>query len=110
MPDAAFDAYRRLITRLISDPDTWSDPVDGLLAPDVLPRRAMAALPTTPPPDRALHTRFFRLAENEPDRVAVAVVRAGGDTLTYGELAYTARAGSPRSCASTASGRATPSR
>ncbi|MEW2219649.1 amino acid adenylation domain-containing protein [Streptomyces sp. NPDC006990] len=89
VPDAAFDAYRRLITRLISDPDTWYGPVDGLLAPDVLPRRAVAALSPTPPPDRALHTRFFRLAENEPDRVAV--VRAGGDTLTYGELADTAR-------------------
>ncbi|WP_443054463.1 amino acid adenylation domain-containing protein [Streptomyces sp. NBC_00334] len=89
VPDAAFDAYRGLITRLITDPDTWARPVDGLLAPDVLPRRAVAALPPVPPPDRALHTRFFRLAETEPGRVAV--VSTGGDTLTYGELADTAR-------------------
>ncbi|MGW3955757.1 amino acid adenylation domain-containing protein [Streptomyces sp. NPDC004752] len=89
VPDAAFDAYRRLITHLVSDPDAWARPVDGLLAPDVLPRRAVAALPPTPVPDRALHTRFFRLAETEPGRTAV--VRTTGDTLTYGELGRTAR-------------------
>ncbi|MEU9731644.1 amino acid adenylation domain-containing protein [Streptomyces sp. NPDC048002] len=89
VPDAAFDAYRGLITRLIADPGAWDRPVDGLLAPDVLPRRAVAALPPTPLPDRALHTRFFRLAATEPDRAAV--VGADGDTLTYGELGRTAR-------------------
>ncbi|MCX5034759.1 MULTISPECIES: non-ribosomal peptide synthetase [Streptomyces] len=89
VPDAAFDAYRRLVTRLITDPDAWNRPVDGLLAPDVLPRRAVAALPPTPVPDRALHTRFFRLAETEPGRTAV--VRTTGDTLTYRELAHAAR-------------------
>ncbi|MFB7496395.1 amino acid adenylation domain-containing protein [Streptomyces sp. NPDC056161] len=89
VPDAAFDAYRGLITRLLTDPDAWAQPVDGLLAPDVLPRRAVAALPAAPVPDRALHTRFFRLAETEPDRPAV--VRTTGDTLTYGELAHAAR-------------------
>ncbi|GAA3952969.1 non-ribosomal peptide synthetase [Streptomyces marokkonensis] len=89
VPDAAFDAYRRLVTRLVRDPGTWARPVDGLLAPDVLPRRAVAALPPTPVPDRALHTRFFRLAETEPGRTAV--VRATGDTITYGELAHAAR-------------------
>ncbi|MFD8613406.1 amino acid adenylation domain-containing protein [Streptomyces sp. NPDC059631] len=89
VPDAAFDAYRGLITRLITDPGTWARPVDGLLAPDVLPGRAVAALPPAPVPDRALHTRFFRLAETEPGRVAV--VGTGGDPLTYGEAAGTAR-------------------
>jgi amino acid adenylation domain-containing protein len=89
VPDAAFAAYRRLILRLITDPEAWARPVDGLLAPDVLPKRAVAALPPTPLPDRALHTRFFRLAETEPDRTAV--VRTTGDTLTYGELAHAAR-------------------
>ncbi|RMB84899.1 non-ribosomal peptide synthetase [Streptomyces shenzhenensis] len=89
VPDAAFDAYRRLITRLVTEPDAWAGPVDGLLAPDVLPRRAVAALPPTPVQDRALHTRFFRLAETEPGRTAV--VRTTGDPLTYGELAHAAR-------------------
>ncbi|WP_416530982.1 amino acid adenylation domain-containing protein [Streptomyces coelicoflavus] len=89
VPDAAFDAYRRLVTRLITEPDAWARPVDGLLAPDVLPRRAVAALPPAPVPHRALHTRFFRLAETEPERTAV--VRTAGDTLTYGELARAAR-------------------
>ncbi|MFE1854899.1 amino acid adenylation domain-containing protein [Streptomyces sp. NPDC059489] len=89
VPDAAFDAYHGLITRLLTDPDAWARPVDGLLAPDVLPRRAVAALPPTPVPDRALHTRFFRLAESDPGRTAV--VCTTGDTLTYGELARAAR-------------------
>ncbi|MFF0570452.1 amino acid adenylation domain-containing protein [Streptomyces sp. NPDC004041] len=89
VPDAAFDAYRRLITRLITDPGAWDRPGDGLLDTDVLARRAVAALPPTPVPDRALHTRFFRLAETDPGRAAV--VGTSGDTLTYGELADTAR-------------------
>lgn len=89
VPDAAFVAYRRLITRLITDPDAWARPVDGLLAPEVLPGRKVAALPSAPVPDRALHTRFFRLAETEPGRTGV--VRTTGDTLTYGELAHAAR-------------------
>ncbi|MGV9390810.1 amino acid adenylation domain-containing protein [Streptomyces olivaceus] len=89
VPDAAFDAYRRLITRLRTDPDAWDRPVDGLLAPGVLARRAVAALPPAPVPHRALHTRFFELAETEPDRTAV--VRTTGAPLTYGQLADTAR-------------------
>ncbi|MFE7623126.1 amino acid adenylation domain-containing protein [Streptomyces sp. NPDC057509] len=89
VPDAAFDAYRGLITRLIKDPGTWARPVDGLLAPGILPGRAVAALPPVPVSDRALHTRFFRHAETCPGRVAV--VRTDGSTLTYGELADSAR-------------------
>ncbi|OMI35640.1 amino acid adenylation domain-containing protein [Streptomyces sparsogenes DSM 40356] len=89
VPDAAFDAYRRLVTRLITEPDAWARPVEGLLAPEVLPRRAVAALPPAPVPDRALHTRFFRLAETDPDRTAV--VRTTGEALTYGQLARASR-------------------
>ncbi|MEU0965082.1 amino acid adenylation domain-containing protein [Streptomyces sp. NPDC005917] len=89
VPDAAFEAYRRLITDLVTDPSAWTRPVGPLLDPGVLPRRAVAALPPTPLPDRALHTRFFRLAEAEPGRTAV--IRENGDTLTYGQLGHQAR-------------------
>ncbi|MFD8339112.1 amino acid adenylation domain-containing protein [Streptomyces solisilvae] len=89
VPDAAFDAYRRLITGLVADASAWARPVGPLLGPGVLPRRAVAALPPTPLPGRALHTRFFRLAEAEPRRTAV--IRETGDPLTYGQLAREAR-------------------
>ncbi|WP_239078006.1 non-ribosomal peptide synthetase [Streptomyces sp. SID9124] len=89
VPDAAFDAYRGLIAHLITDPGAWTRPVDGLLAPEVPQGRVVAALPPVPVPNRALHTRFFRLAETGPGRVAV--VRTDGSTLTYGELADAAR-------------------
>ncbi|MFJ3946406.1 amino acid adenylation domain-containing protein [Streptomyces griseoaurantiacus] len=89
VPDAAFDAYRRLVGRLLTDPGAWSRPVDGLLAPGVLARRAVTALPPAPVPERALHTRFFARAETDPDRTAV--LPAGGTPLTYGALARAAR-------------------
>ncbi|HBF82200.1 MAG TPA: non-ribosomal peptide synthetase [Streptomyces sp.] len=89
VPDAAFDAYRRLIGRLVTDAEAWDRPVNGLLAADVLPRRAVAALPATPATARALHTRFFRLAETQPDRAAV--ISPTGDAITYGELGGRAR-------------------
>ncbi|MGW3968836.1 amino acid adenylation domain-containing protein [Streptomyces ardesiacus] len=89
VPDAAFEAYRALVTRLVTEPDAWDRPVDGLLGPGVLARRSVAALPPAPLPDRALHTRFFRLADTDPDRPAV--VRSAEDTLSYGELAHQAR-------------------
>ncbi|MER6237966.1 amino acid adenylation domain-containing protein [Streptomyces clavifer] len=89
VPEAAFDAYQRLITGLVTDPSAWTRPVGALIGPDVLSRRAVAALPPTPQPDRALHTRFFRLAEAEPERPAV--VRESGDSRTYGQLAREAR-------------------
>ncbi|MFF2650709.1 amino acid adenylation domain-containing protein [Streptomyces sp. NPDC058045] len=89
VPDAAFDAYRRLVTRLVTEPDAWTRPVDGLLAPGVLPGRAIAALPPAPVSGHALHTRFFRHAETAPDRTAV--VRPTGEPIGYGELARTAR-------------------
>ncbi|MEU3183953.1 amino acid adenylation domain-containing protein [Streptomyces sp. NPDC006923] len=89
VPEAAFEAYRRLITGLVTDAAAWARPVGALLDPGVPARRAVAALPPTPLPDRALHTRFFRLAEAEPRRTAV--VRENGDTRTYGQLARAAR-------------------
>lgn len=89
VPEAAFGAYRRLITALVKDPSAWTRPVGALLGPDVLPRRAVTALAPTAQPDRALHTRFFRLAEAEPSRTAV--VHEDGRHRTYGQLAREAR-------------------
>ncbi|WP_406143470.1 amino acid adenylation domain-containing protein [Streptomyces sp. NBC_01012] len=89
VPEAAFDAYRRLVTGLVTEPSAWTRPVGDLLGPEVLPRRAVAALPPTPRPEHALHSRFFRLAATEPSRTAV--VREDGTTLTYGRLAHEAR-------------------
>ncbi|RCG28574.1 amino acid adenylation domain-containing protein [Sphaerisporangium album] len=89
VPDAAFAAYRRLVTGLLTTGEAWLRPVGSLLDEDRLPARAVAALPPSPPPGHVLHTRFFRLAEQRPGRVAV--VREDGSTLTYGELAPMAR-------------------
>ena len=52
VPEAAFDAYQRLITGLVTDPSAWTRPVGALLGPDVLSRRAVAVLPPTPQPVR----------------------------------------------------------
>ncbi|GAA4203981.1 non-ribosomal peptide synthetase [Streptosporangium oxazolinicum] len=89
VPEAAFDAYRRLVTDLLTTSQAWLRPVGPLLAADRLAARAVAALPPSPPSGHALHTRFFALADERPGRVAV--VAEDGSTLTYGDLALVAR-------------------
>ncbi|MGJ6968544.1 amino acid adenylation domain-containing protein [Streptosporangium sp. G11] len=89
VPDAAFDAYRRLVTGLLTTSEAWLLPVGPLLDADRLPVRAVAALPAAPQPGHVLHTRFFHLADERPGRVAV--VTEDGDVLTYADLALVAR-------------------
>ncbi|WP_326639981.1 amino acid adenylation domain-containing protein [Streptosporangium sp. NBC_01755] len=89
VPDAAFDAYRRLVTDLLTTSEAWLLPVGPLLAADRLPVRAVAALPAAPQPGHVLHTRFFRLADERPGHLAV--VKEDGSALTYAELALVAR-------------------
>ncbi|MFF3438559.1 amino acid adenylation domain-containing protein [Streptosporangium sp. NPDC002721] len=89
VPDAAFDAYRRLVTGLLTTSEAWLLPVGPLLDAGRLPVRAVAALPAAPRPGHVLHTRFFHLADERPGRVAV--VTEGGDVLTYAGLALVAR-------------------
>ncbi|MFF5113622.1 amino acid adenylation domain-containing protein [Streptosporangium sp. NPDC000509] len=89
VPDAAFEAYRRLVTGLLSTSEAWLLPVGPLLAADRLPARAVAALPPSPPPGHALHTRFFALVDERPDRLAV--IAEDGSALTYAALALAAR-------------------
>ncbi|WP_236725317.1 non-ribosomal peptide synthetase [Amycolatopsis orientalis] len=77
--DDMFEAYVSLVDRLAVIP--WQEPV-----PDLLPsrqREVRAAVNATagPVPEGALHSEFFRLAAESPDRVAVV------GALTYGELA-----------------------
>ncbi|MEV6318359.1 amino acid adenylation domain-containing protein [Streptomyces sp. NPDC051776] len=89
VPDAAFDAYRHLVDTLVDDEAAWSRPVGPLLPAGSLAARERAALPPAPAPGHALHSRFFRLATERPDHVAV--VREDGRRLSYGALAIEAR-------------------
>jgi amino acid adenylation domain-containing protein len=89
VPGAAFAAYRRLVTGLLSDDAAWLRPVGPLLSLGQLAARAVTALPAAPAPGHGLHTRFFRLAERHPDRIAV--ICEDGQELSYGQLALEAR-------------------
>ncbi|GIH64561.1 non-ribosomal peptide synthetase [Microbispora siamensis] len=89
VPDAAFDAYRRLVTGLVTTDEAWLRPVEPMPAADLPTVRAVAALPPAPPPGHAVHIPFFRLADEHA--AVTAVVREDGSTVTYGELSSSAR-------------------
>ncbi|MEU9891022.1 amino acid adenylation domain-containing protein [Sphaerisporangium sp. NPDC051011] len=89
VPDAAFDAYRRLVTDLVTTGEAWLRPFEPMPADRLPAVRAVAALPPSPPPGHAVHVPFFRLADEHPTRIAV--VREDGSTMTYGELSTSAR-------------------
>nr|WP_324603482.1 AMP-binding protein [Streptomyces sp. SPB074] len=89
VPDAAFAAYRALLTSLTEDESAWERPV-GPLAPAAHLAAREAATPARVPASGApLHAAFFRHAETHPGRLAV--VREDGTRLSYGELADAAR-------------------
>ncbi|MFD6149912.1 amino acid adenylation domain-containing protein [Streptomyces sp. NPDC060243] len=89
VPDAAFAAYRALLTSLTEDESAWERPVGPLVPAAVLAAREAAAPARVPESGEPLHAPFFRHAAEHPGRLAV--VREDGTRLSYGELADAAR-------------------
>ncbi|MEV7028222.1 condensation domain-containing protein, partial [Kitasatospora sp. NPDC093558] len=83
--DAMFDAYSRLLDRLLSDAGTWSEPVPALLPASQLAVRTSANDTAGPLPGARLHDGFFAHAAGNPD--ATALCWGADGTLGYGELA-----------------------
>ncbi|MGA5704450.1 non-ribosomal peptide synthetase [Peterkaempfera bronchialis] len=86
LPDALFDAYRRMV-------ETLAGPDGARVEPDPVPpahRQLVSALnaPAAPPEGR-LEDGFLRQAREHPDAPAVVT---SGRTLTYGELEAVSRA------------------
>ncbi|MDF2257471.1 non-ribosomal peptide synthetase [Streptantibioticus ferralitis] len=85
VPDAMFDAYSRLLDRLLSDQDAWSEPAPALLPEAQLAVRAGVNDTAAPIPGTRLHDGFFAYATRDPQATAL---RWGRDrSLSYGELA-----------------------
>lgn len=84
--DAMFEAYLKLIDRLVTG--DWRSPVPDLLPAGQAEVRAVVNATEGPLPDRSLQAAFFRLAAEDPGRVAILGDR---ETVTYGELADRAR-------------------
>lgn len=86
--DAMWAAYRELLAQLAADAAAWSSRPGSLLPPDqVAQRQAYNATARALPPG-LLHASFFSCAAAHPERPAVL---SGNTTLTYGQLARTAR-------------------
>jgi len=77
--DDMFEAYLTLVDRLATV--AWREPVTDLLPARQREVRAAVNATDGQVPEGALHTDFFRLAAEEPDREAAV------GALTYGELA-----------------------
>ncbi|MFJ4439336.1 amino acid adenylation domain-containing protein [Streptomyces sp. NPDC088923] len=87
--DAAFAAYRALLTSLTEREAAWEEPVGPLVPAARLTARTAAARPRTPESEEPLHGPFFRHAAEHPQRLAL--VREDGTRLAYGELDRAAR-------------------
>ncbi|MFF2146201.1 amino acid adenylation domain-containing protein [Kitasatospora sp. NPDC058190] len=83
--DAMFDAYSRLLDRLLSDADTWSEPVPALLPASQLAVRDSVNDTAGPLPGARLHDGFFAHAARNPE--ATALCWGADGSLSYGELA-----------------------
>ncbi|MFD9735291.1 amino acid adenylation domain-containing protein [Umezawaea sp. NPDC059074] len=79
--DSMFDAYRALLDWLATS--SWPSPVPDLLPSGQRAVRAAVNATDAPAPDGPLHGAFFRLAAEDPARVALL----GDSTVTYGDLA-----------------------
>ncbi|MGC5052493.1 amino acid adenylation domain-containing protein [Micromonospora sp. DT48] len=86
--DAMFDAYERLVDRLVTEQD-WDRPLPVTLDPAVVARRAAVNDTDAPVRRRRLPDDFFTYAERQPDRVALC---GSGGRWHYGELARRADA------------------
>jgi yersiniabactin nonribosomal peptide synthetase len=85
MLDAAFDAYRRLLSWVV-DAD-WSTPAPELLPHAQLEVRRRVNDTAADSPTHTLTSEFFHIAATEPERPALV---AGEQTVSYGALAYRA--------------------
>ncbi|MFF2083810.1 amino acid adenylation domain-containing protein [Nocardia sp. NPDC058176] len=88
--DEMFGRYSAALDRLLGDVDAWDRPIDQELPAPQAHRRQSANFvePVEADTPRVLHSRFFELAQANPDAVAVCYAGADGEyTLSYGELA-----------------------
>ncbi|MFI9362720.1 amino acid adenylation domain-containing protein [Kitasatospora sp. NPDC053057] len=88
--DGMFDAYTRLLDRLLSDADAWAEPVPALLPAPQLSVRTRVNDTAGPTPGARLHDGFFAQAARNPE--ATALYWGAGGSLGYGELARRALA------------------
>ncbi|KZB84009.1 non-ribosomal peptide synthetase [Amycolatopsis regifaucium] len=98
VPQAMFDAYGRLLDRLLAGSEAWSALVPSLLPSSQTEVRAVANDTTVERPAHTLHEPFFALAAERPD--APALLWETDGAMSYGELSARALevAGSLRSC------------
>ncbi len=83
MLNAMFEAYVKLLHRLIDDPQFWKQPRPCLTPPAQIDQRDAINNILSPIPDILLDELFYDQVRHAPDRTAVV---APGRTLTYREL------------------------
>lgn len=89
MLDAMFNAYTRLVRRLLDAPQAWQAAVPDLMPPEQREVRSwINAYGDAPAPPGLLHDGFWQQARARP--AAVALIH-GERRLSYGELAEQAR-------------------
>ncbi|HFK7976100.1 TPA: amino acid adenylation domain-containing protein [Klebsiella oxytoca] len=87
--DLMFGQFISLLDTLMNSDAAWQQPVDSALPPSQQAMRQRANATEAPLPQECLHSAFFRLAEQQPE--ALALVGAQ-QTLSYGEVPRHARA------------------
>ncbi|MGI5519988.1 amino acid adenylation domain-containing protein [Micromonospora sp. CA-259024] len=83
VPGAMLDAYARLVRRLATDPDAWSQHGFDLLPDDQRQQRVTLNHSARPVPAGLLHDALPVRAADRPDHLAVV---ASGSRLTYADL------------------------
>ncbi|OCC14042.1 non-ribosomal peptide synthetase [Streptomyces sp. PTY087I2] len=85
VPEAAFDAYRRLLETLLDDEGAWSLPAPVHISETQRSTRAQANDTDAEGVEELLHQGFHRAASRSGERVAI--IDESGRQVTYGELA-----------------------